>query len=540
MNTSPTPLGEFDYVIVGAGSAGCVLAERLSASGKYRVAVLEAGPDYRTWPVRIPMALMLLMRSRRYNWAFETVPQPALDNRRLFWPRGKVVGGSSSINAMCAVRGPEADFSRWAEAGGNEWDWPALAPLARTITADAAQDDPRGLPFAPLAYHHPLSAAFVTAMIEAGFPQSGGFNSDRPEGAGFYEVYQHRGERYENAPAFFEPARARGNLALFTRTRALRVEIDRERHARAVIVRRGTAVQRLEARREIILAAGTLGSPQLLLLSGVGPTLTLRAFGIEVQHELVGVGEHLSDHVDVAMVYTARGGGGLAASPRDLPRVLGAPLAYFGRHTGPLTSNLAEAGGFIRSEPDAPRPDLQLHFLPGIQEAHGRKLRNSLLRPGCTLHVCVLYPQSRGRVSLASADPMADPLIDPNYLEVDEDRKKLITGIHHLLRIVAQPALQAWKLRPFLPRRTPAGDREIEAHIRAHAETIYHPVGTCRLGRDAKAVVDAHLSVHGIKGLRVADASVMPTLIGGNTNFAATLIGERAAAFILAENQIST
>ncbi len=540
MNTNPTPLGEFDYIIVGAGSAGCVLAERLSAGGKYRVAVLEAGPDYRAWPVRVPMALMLLMRSHHYNWAFETVSQPALDNRRLFWPRGKVVGGSSSINAMCAVRGPAADFSRWAEAGGSEWDWPALAPLAQGITAAASRDNPRGLPFTPLAYHHPLSEAFINAMLEAGFPKSGGFNSDRPEGAGFYEVYQHRGERYENARGFFEPARTRRNLALFTHTHALRVEIDRERHARAVIVLRGNKTQRLEARREIILASGTLGSPQLLLLSGIGPAPTLRAFGIEVQHELAGVGEHLGDHIDVAMVYTARGGGGLAASPRDLPRLLNAPLAYFGYHSGPLTSNLAEAGGFIRSTPDAPRPDLQLHFLPGIQEAHGRKLRNSLLRPGCTLHVCVLYPQSRGRVSLASADPMADPLIDPNYLEVDDDLEKLVSGTRHLLRIVAQPALQAWRLRPFLPRRTPANDREIEAHIRAHAETIYHPVGTCRLGRDEKAVVDARLRVHGIAGLRIADASVMPSLIGGNTNFAATLIGERAARFILAENQIST
>lgn len=526
--------GTFDHVIVGAGSAGCLLAERLSAERGNRVALIEAGGDYGAWPLRVPAALPLLLRSRRYNWAFDTAPQPALDNRRLYWPRGKVLGGSSSINAMCAVRGPSADFDRWTAYGGSGWGWSALAPLLDAVAGPAEDDRPNRLPLGILRYRHALSKAFVAAGREAGHPALADFNGDAPEGIGFYPVFQRNGERWENARAFLEPALARDNLAVLTGAHALRVELDGRRRATGVSVRRADgSLQTLHARREVILCAGAIGSPHLLLLSGIGPAEDLGAFGLDVRHALPGVGHNLQDHLDVTLVRYASGGG-LSARPRDLPGKARALADYRRRRAGPFTSNLAEAGGFIRSTPDRAHPDLQLHFLPAVQQDHGRKLVRTVLFAGCALHVCGLYPQSRGRVGLAEADPLADPLIDPRYLWSPEDRRTLVAGVRHALRILQQPALSAWKLRPFIPREDPAGDARIESLIRERAETIYHPVGTCRLGTDRDAVVDPELRVRGVQCLRVADASVMPGLIGANTNIAVTLIAEKAARLMTA------
>lgn len=525
--------GIFDYVIVGAGSAGCLIAERLSANTTHRVALIEAGPEYRAWPLRVPSALPLLLRSRRYNWAFNTVPQPALDNRRLYWPRGRVIGGSSSINAMCAVRGPTADFERWAEYGGPEWSWATLQPLLGRIAGPAhGQTHPNRLPIAPLRYRHRISEAFVTAAREAGHPELSDFNVDAPEGVGFYPVFQHEAERWENARAFLEPARTRENLAVLTDARVLRVEMDTDRRATGVLIRRDEGTQHIDARREVILCAGTIGSPHLLMLSGIGPPGELRAFGLDVRQPLPGVGHNLQDHLDVTMVRYAPGGGGISARPRDLPGKLRAFVDYRRHRAGPFTSNLAEAGGFIRSTPATDRPDLQLHFLPAIQEDHGRKLLRTVLFSGCALHVCALYPESRGRIGLSSADPLADPRIDPCYLSATTDLEVLIAGLRKVREILRQPAFARYRLRPLTPSYEPANVHDLEALVRAHAETIYHPVGTCRLGTDANAVVDPQLRVHGVSNLRIADASVMPSLIGANTNIAVTLIAENASRLL--------
>ena len=530
----PGERNTFDYVIVGAGSAGCLLAERLSRDPGCRVALVEAGPEYGAWPLRVPAALPLLLRSRRYNWAFDTAPQPALGGRRLYWPRGKVLGGSSSINAMCAVRGPAADFDGWREYGGERWGWSALAPMMDAIAATGQERYPDRLAINPLRYRHPISEAFVSAAREAGYPALPDFNVDQPDGVGFYPVFQQQGERWENASAFLEPARSRPNLSVLIDTRALGLTLDGEKRATGLSVQRSDGTRHgLAARREVILCCGAVGSPHLLLLSGIGPAEELRALDIAVTHELPGVGRNLQDHLDVTLVRYARGGG-LSARPQDLPGKIRALIDYRLSRTGPFTSNLAEAGGFIRSDPALAHPDLQLHFLPAVQQDHGRKLVRTTFFAGCSLHVCGLYPASRGRIALAGPDPLADPVIDPRYLEDEADLATLAAGVRRAFGILAQPAFAPWRLRPFIPRREPAGDAEVEDLVRRRAETIYHPVGTCRFGTDGLAVVDPELRVRGVRNLRIADASVMPTLIGANTNIATTLIAENAARLILA------
>ena len=523
----------FDYVIVGAGSAGCLLAERLSADPANRVALVEAGPDSSSWLLRVPAALPLLLRSRRYNWAFETTPQPALNNRRLYWPRGRVVGGSSSINAMCAVRGPAADFDAWTAQGGEAWRWAELAPLLDRICAGPGDEASERLAVSPLRYRHPISEAFVAAARQAGYPGLEDFNVDQPDGVGFYPVFQRNGERWENARAFVDSARHRSNLQIIADARVLKVELDEARRATGVSIRRRDGgAQSISARREVILAAGAVGSPHLLLLSGIGPQDELRAFGMGVRHELPGVGRSLQDHLDVTVVCYASGGG-LSARPHELPARAHAIWEYAKKRKGPFTSNLAEAGGFIRTRPGLDRPDLQLHFLPAVQQDHGRKLVRTVLFPGCALHVCGLYPQSRGRIGLAAPDPMAPPRIDPCYLSDEADLETLKMGLRKVFDILRQPALAACRLRPFIPRRIPEPDHELDELVRSRAETIYHPVGTCRMGTDAEAVVDPGLRVHGVEDLRVAVASVMPALIGANTNIATTLIAEKAARLIM-------
>lgn len=524
----------FDYVIVGAGSAGCLLAERLSANPANRVALLEAGPDAASWTLRVPAALPLLLRSRRYNWGFETTPQAALGNRRLYWPRGRVVGGSSSINAMCAVRGPSADFDAWTSYGGEAWGWAALAPLMEQVCAWGDAPDPDRLAIAPLRYRHPISRAFVAAAQEAGYPELDDFNAAHPEGVGFYPVFQREGERWENARAFLDPARGRGNLEILADTRVLKIELDGARRATGVrLRRRDGSIQSVGARGEVILAAGAVGSPHLLLLSGIGPPEELRAFGIDIRHAVPGVGRNLQDHLDVTVVCYASGGG-LSARPQELPAQARAIWEYAKKRRGPFTSNLAEAGGFIRSRPELGHPDLQLHFLPAVQQDHGRKLMRTVLLPGCALHVCGLYPKSRGRIGLDAADPLAAPRIDPRYLSDEADLEVLKAGLGKVFDILDQPALAAYHPRPFIPRRFPEADHEFDELVRARAETIYHPVGSCRMGTDTEAVVDPRLRVHGVENLRVVDASIMPTLIGANTNIATTLIAENAARMILA------
>ncbi len=527
----------FDYVIVGGGSAGCLLANRLSENPGISVCLLEAGPSDDTWLTRVPFALLLLMRSRERNWRFRTEPQEHLVGRRLFWPRGRTLGGSSSINAMCYTRGHPADYDRWASLGNRGWGYREVLPYFiddenREKGATPCHGTGGPLNVAELRYKSPLGHAFLEAAQEQGFPLEEDFSRPGAEGVGFYEVYQKGGERWSNARAFLDPARGRANLHIATEARVTGLLLEKGQ-CRGVLCRTLEGEQNITAEREVILCGGAVNTPQILLLSGVGPADELRRLGIPVVLDLPGVGRNLQDHLDILLVDRARTHEGVSGHPSFWPRAARGVLEYRRSRTGIFTSNLAEAGGFIRSSPAEPIPDLQFHFLPGIQEDHGREVRNMALYYGYSLHVCFLRPYSRGHIGLKTAHPLDDPLIQPNYLDDPRDVDRLVLGFRIAQKVLMSKAFDRHRDRPLSPDRRLESDDEIRAHIFRKAETIYHPVGTCRMGNDETAVVDDKLQVRGIQGLRVADASVMPELVGGNTNAPTTMIAAKAAAMIL-------
>ncbi len=518
----------YDYIIVGAGSAGCVLANRLSADPARRVCLIEAGGEDRHPMIHMPLGLAALARLRKLNWGYETAPEPELDGRCLYWPRGKVLGGSSSINAMIYMRGHPEDYRGWAEATGSPlWDWPHVLGLFRDLEANArlAGDPLHGaagpLSVSDLRAPNPLSLAFVAAAAEAGLPGCADFNGAAQEGAGLYQVTQRNGRRWSAARAFLAAARGRRNLEVRTGTPVQRV-IFEGRRAVGVALRGGAL--RLRPGGEVILCGGAINSPQLLLLSGIGPGADLRRLGIEVLQDAPGVGGNLQDHLDVALLAPERGRLSIGLSPSFLPRVWRG-MRQWRQGEGEFTSNVAEAGAFARSDPGRARPNLQFHFLPALLRDHGRR---TTFGHGATLHVCDLLPQSRGRISLASPRPEEAPRIAAGYLSAPEDMAVLLAGLRLARRILGAPAL-ARHLRP-----GPEPDEAVLVdQIRATAETIYHPVGTCRMGADAGSVTDPALRVRGVEGLRVADASVMPRILAGNTNAPAMMIGENAARMIL-------
>jgi choline dehydrogenase len=530
--------GSFDYIIVGAGSAGAVVANRLSARPTVRVCLLEAGRPDDSPLIDTPFGIAALLRSKTYNWYYETVEQRALDGRRLYWPRGKTLGGSSSINAMIYVRGHPLDYDEWRGLGADGWGWDDLLPLFRSLErnargADAFHGDRGELYVSDLARPNPLSEAFVRAGVETGLPLNTDFNGARQEGVGLYQVTQKDGRRWSAARAFLDPVRGRANLRIETEAHVARV-LFAGRRAAGVEVRIGGRMRRLGARREVILCGGAVNSPQLLLLSGVGPREVLARMGIELVYELPGVGANLQDHLDVTVIVPDRTGRSYGLAPGAVPALLGAFWEYRRRGCGMLASNVAEAGGFARLAPESRRPDVQFHFIPALVRDHGRRLPWG---HGLTLHCCLLRPKSRGSVTLRSADPFAPPRIDPAYLEDRDDLEGLLAALRLGRRIMAAPALAgASGGRELEPGPARQSDGDLAAYIRARAETIYHPVGTCRMGRDDGAVVDERLRVRGLLGLRIADASVAPRLIGGNTNALAMVIGEKAAAFVTADD----
>jgi choline dehydrogenase len=521
----------YDYIIVGAGSAGCVLAHRLSADPAVKVLLLEAGG--RDWHpfIHMPAGLAKLVGRKGVNWNYQTEPEPALGNRRLWWPRGKVLGGSSSINAMCYVRGHREDYDAWAAAGCPGWAFESVLPYFKR-----AEDNSRGadtfhgsggpLGVTDLRHINVLSQVSIEAAVAAGFARNRDFNGANQEGFGLYQVTQRNGRRCSAASAYLRPIRGRDNLTVMTRALTERVEFDGER-AVAVRYRRYGRSHRVEASREIILAGGAINSPQLLMLSGIGAADHLRGHGIDVHIDLPGVGANLQDHLDAC---TLRKSLKRVTYDRVSDVLLG--LQYMLFRTGVGTSNIAEAGGFVRSRLAADaRPDMQFHFVPAMLDDHGR---NRLPGDGFTLHVCALRPQSRGRIELASNDPRVSALIRPNYLSDPggRDLATLVEGVKLSRQILAAAPFNAYRGDEIFPGAGKVSDAEIEAFIRAKAETIYHPVGTCRMGSDDGAVVDPELRVRGVRGLRVVDASVMPTLIGGNTNAPVIMIAERAADLI--------
>ena len=529
---------DFDYVIVGGGSAGCVLAARLSEDAATRVCLLEAGPADSSVLLHCPAGLALLAKTGGANWKFETVPQAGFGGRRGYQPRGKVLGGSSSVNAMIYLRGQAEDYDGWATAGNPGWSWADVLPLFKRAEhnergADAFHGSGGPLNVMDLAQPNRFGSVFVEAGREAGHAVNADFNGAHQEGVGLYQVTHKNGERFSAAKAYLTPNRQRPNLTVLTGAHTTRVVCE-GRRAVGVEFRRDGVVSLAKASREVLLAAGALQSPQLLLLSGIGPGDELRRHGIDVRHDLPGVGRNLHDHVDVVQVLDA-------PHLRDLfgLSLHGAIAAIKGifewrrQRSGLLTTNFAEAGGFIRSRPEEARPDLQLHFVIGKLVDHGRK---TVFGHGYSCHVCLLRPKSRGRVTLASADPMAAPLIDPNFLADADDLARLVRGFKAMRHILQQPALAGHGARELGSSASAKSEVEIEAFIRSHADTIYHPVGSCRMGPGPLDVVNAELRVHGMEGLRVVDASIMPSIVSGNTSAPVIMIAEKAADMIRSAN----
>jgi choline dehydrogenase-like flavoprotein len=525
----------YDYIVVGGGSAGCALASRLSEDPAVSVALLEAGPPDTSVLIHCPAGLAVLAKNGQANWAFETVPQPGLNGRRGYQPRGKVLGGSSSVNAMIYTRGHRSDYDHWAEQGNPGWSFDEVLPIfKRAEHNERGADDFHGSggPLNVMDLRSPNRHAFdfVRAGLQAGYAENKDFNGAEQEGVGLYQVTHRNGERFSAAKAYLAPHRGRANLTVVTGAHTTRIRFD-GRRALGVDALVDGARRQFDARREVVVCAGALQSPQLLMLSGVGPGDHLREHGVAVVHDLPGVGQHLHDHVDVVQVWDAPHLKELfGLSVEGVLRVIRGIFEWRSRRSGMLTTNFAESGGFIRSSHDEPIPDLQLHFVVGKLVDHGRK---TVFGHGFSCHVCLLRPRSRGRVMLASADPLAPPSIDPAFLSDPDDTARLVRGFKLMRQILQQPALAVLGARESAASAQAKTDDRIEDFIRDHADTIYHPVGSCRMGPGPLDVVDARLRVHGLEGLRVADASIMPRIVGGNTNAPAIMIGEKAASILL-------
>jgi choline dehydrogenase-like flavoprotein len=526
----------FDYIVIGGGSAGCVLAARLTEDPQVTVCLIEAGPVDKSVLIHCPAGLALLAQTKVANWAFQTVPQPGLNGRRGYQPRGRVLGGSSSVNAMCYVRGPREDYDRWAAEGNAGWGFDDLLPYFRKSEhnergADAWHATGGPMNVMDLPSPNRFGPRFIEAAVQAGYPRNADFNGEHQEGVGSYQVTHKAGERWSAAKGYLTPNLGRKNLTVMTNTPTTRVLLE-GRRAVGVEVRIGRVLQALKARREVLLCAGSLQSPQLLMLSGIGPGAQLQRHGIAVAHDLAGVGANLHDHPDVVQVVDTPSASELfGLSARGALQVAKGALEWRRARTGLLTTNFAEAGGFIKSRPDEALPDLQLHFVIGKLIDHGRK---TAFGHGYSCHVCLLRPKSRGTVALASANPVDAPLIDPNFLAEPDDLERMVLGFKAMRRILQQPALASPGASELPASAGAQTDAQIETFIRNHADTIYHPVGSCRMGSGGLDVVDAALRVHGVQGLRVVDASIMPSIIGGNTNAPVIAIAEKAADLIKA------
>lgn len=529
---------EYDYIIAGGGSAGAVLAARLSEDPSITVCLIEAGGQGKSFLINTPamVAAMVSGRPRLHNWAFRTEPQPHLNHRRCYQPRGKALGGSSAINGMLYVRGHPSDYDHWADLGADGWDWQSVLPYFLKSEGNSAAFGPFHNADGPLRVTdqqspHAITRAFVQAMAAIQVPKNPDFNGESQFGAGLYQVTQfptgpRKGRRCSAAAAFLHPVMGRPNLTVLTGALAERILLDGTR-AKGLIVKQKNRRLSLQARREVILSAGAFGSPQLLLLSGIGPEEDLRAHGIPIAHALPGVGQNLQDHLDHTLLWRSPRPDVVGFNPAGLLRLLRGWRPFRDHGTGVLTSPGAEGGAFLMSRPGLQIPDLQVHFMVAIVDDHMRRIH---LADGWSAHICVLRPESRGHVGLRDANPASPPRIDPNFLSAPGDLAALKAGVRLLEQAMAAPPLAPWRGRRLYPHD--GSDAAIEADIRARADTIYHPVGTCRMGRDAMAVVDPDLRVKGLEGLRVVDASVMPSLIGGNTNAPTIMIAEKAADLI--------
>ncbi len=523
---------EFDYVIVGGGSAGCVLAARLSEDPTISVCLLEAGGTGDSQVVNVPMGMVAMMPTTLNNWALQTVAQPGLNGRLGYQPRGKMLGGSSGLNAMVYIRGHRWDYDHWAELGNPGWSYDEVLPyFIRSENNETLRDRFHGqdgpLNVAELRTDNPFQQHFLDAAEQAGFALIRDFNGAQQEGVGIYQATQKNGERCSAARAYLFPQMHRANLSVITAASARRV-LFADKRATGVEYSKGGQILQVHARREVLLSAGAFQSPQLLMLSGVGDSAQLRQVGIEPLHHLPGVGQNLQDHPDFVFVYKAKSRSLFGLSLLGSLCMVKEFWRYLTGRRGMLTSNVAEGGAFLKTDPALPAPDVQLHFATALVENHARTIR---LGHGYSCHVCLLRPKSRGSVKLRSANPDDTPLIDPNFFGAPEDLETMVKGFKLTRLIMNAPALADRRIAE-LHTEDVHSDEQIRQILRERSDTVYHPVGTCMMGQGPLAVVDAELRVHGLQGLRVVDASVMPTLIGGNTNAPSMMIAEKAADLI--------
>jgi choline dehydrogenase len=526
---------EFDYIVVGAGSAGCVLANRLTASGKHSVLLLEAGPRDRNIWIHIPLGYGVLFKQPKVNWMYQTEPEPELGGRSVFQPRGKVLGGSSSINGLVYIRGQHADYDRWRQLGNVGWGYDDVLPyFKKAEQQQRGADDYHGAD-GPLAVSNPrqtdpLCEAFIAAAEQTGIPRNSDFNGATQEGAGYFQTTTRRGRRASTAVCYLNPARGRTNLRIETDAHAERVLFEGKR-AVGVTYKRSGLPRTARARKEVLLSLGAFNSPKLLQLSGVGPGDLLRNFGIEVVHDAPGVGHSLQDHFQARIVMRSTQPTVNDHINHPLRRAA-VGLRYAAFRTGPLTIAAGYAGAFFKTDPRLATPDIQVHFIPFSTDKMGEKLHKF---SGFTASVCQLRPESRGSLRIKSADPTVPPEIKINYLATQTDRTANIEGLKVLRKVLHAPAMQPFVAEEIYPGPKAVSDDDLLKFCRETGSTVYHPTSTCRMGSDPLAVVDDKLRVKGLDGLRVIDGSIMPDLVSGNTNAPIIMIAEKASQMILAE-----
>ena len=530
------PSATFDYIIVGAGSAGCVLANRLTASGRHRVLLLEAGGRDRNIWIHIPLGYGKLFSNPKVNWLYSTEPEPELNNRRVIQPRGKVLGGSSSINGLLYIRGQHEDYDHWRQLGNAGWAFADVLPyFRRAEDQERGADDLHGvgghLKVSDVCEPHPLCEAFIAAAQQSGFPRNDDFNGPTQEGAGYFQLTARNGRRWSTAVGYLKDARRRPNLAVVPNALATRVLFS-GRRAIGVEYRQGETTHTAHANAEVIVSGGAFNSPQLLQLSGLGPAKILRELGIGVVADMPGVGADLQDHLQIRMLYRC-------TEPITMNDVINhwrhryaAGLRYLLSRKGLLTIGAGYAGAFLRTRPDLATPDVQFHFLIFSADAAGATLHPF---PGFMASVCQLRPDSRGFVRIKSSDPSVPPAIQPRYLSARTDCDCVTDGMKLLRRVMNQPVMRKYIAEERAPGPNCASDADLLAFARETGTTVYHPTSTCRMGSDPNAVVDQRLRVRGFERLRVIDASIMPTVVSGNTNAAAVMIGEKGADLVLAE-----